>query len=254
MPLDRLCVVGASDAAFDNLPEHRSQAGHIIGVAPAEILDDHENHHSFVPMEWKTGRIKRVVRSTLAAEAYGMGTTAEGLEWFRAILAEMKDVSVPHGPECRTKPMLIPGALVTDAKSLYDVMVADRLNVADRRLSLEAALIRQQLKSNIQAKWVRSEQMIADCLTKSSVDSSYMREVWRSASWTLGPDVRAPSTRKRALRVPESQGGGHFGQGHFGRKQRPSGEGSSRGESSGEGGLSGRERKTPAEAGTRLDV
>eukprot|EP00975_Prorocentrum_lima_P021301 4485677-Prorocentrum_lima.AAC.1 len=55
-------------------------------------------------------------------------------------------------------PMEIPAALVTDTKSLYDVMAADRINTQDRRFALEAALIRQVLHGTVQPKWVRSEQ------------------------------------------------------------------------------------------------
>ena len=63
---------------------------------------------------------------------------------------------------------LIPGALVTDAKSLYDVLAADKTNIHDRRLSLEASLLRETLTHGLKAKWVCSEQMLADVLKMAS--------------------------------------------------------------------------------------
>ena len=52
--------------------------------------------------------------------------------------------------------------------------------------------------------WVRSEQMLADVLTKAGVDATYVKLVATSAMWRLGPDARCPSTRRnRSLRPPK---------------------------------------------------
>jgi hypothetical protein len=119
------------------------------------------------------------------------------------MFTELVDITFTRSTSTRySKPLEIPGALVADAKSLYDVMVASKLNVADRRVSLEAALIRQALAGNIAASWVKSEQMLADILTKAGVDPRYVTEVLKTGLWTLGPDPRAPSTRNRPLREP----------------------------------------------------
>ena len=203
IPLDNLAVVGASDAAFDNVPEHRSQGGHVLGVIARDAVHDHEQLYRFVPLEWKSGKVKRVVRSTLAAEGYAMGACAEGTEWLRTLLAELSDVTAKKGSELEAKSRMTPAVLVTDARSLYDVLVAEKVNISDRRLSLEAALIRQVAKWNTHIKWVRSEQMIADCLTKVGVDPSYAETVFDTGLWSFGPDIRAPvSVRKRALIEP----------------------------------------------------
>ena len=202
---EQLAVVAATDAAFDNLAGHSSQGGYLIGVMPQAALDDREHLHGFTPLMWKSGKIRRVVRSTLAAEAYQAGEATEALEYLRNLLAETRDITFTRNVETRyTKPLAIPGVLVTDARSLYDCLHAAKLNVADRRVSLEAALIREAMQGNITVCWVRSEQMIADCLTKAGADPRYLLEVLDSGLWSLGPDVRAGFLRGgRTLAPPD---------------------------------------------------
>eukprot|EP00959_Pyramimonas_sp_CCMP1952_P210816 4411520-Pyramimonas_sp.AAC.1 len=54
---------------------------------------------------------------------------------------------------------------VTDCKSLYDTITKEKTSMTDRRLSLEAAILRQS-RREVSIKWAKSEQMLADCLTK----------------------------------------------------------------------------------------
>ena len=147
---------------------------------------------------WQSSRIQRVVKSTLAAEAYSLSDAVDSLHWARAVLTEILY------PELSGRAALddsvIQCAAVTDCKSLYDTITKERVMLTDKRLSLEASLLRQSL-SDVSIKWVKSEQMLADCLTKV-LPGSYARMVFDSCSWTLGPDKRAPSLRNRKLNTP----------------------------------------------------
>ena len=89
---------------------------------------------------------------------------------------------------------------MTDCRSLWDCITKERVQLSDRRLSLEAAIIRQEAE-RCDMKWVRSEQQVADCLTKE-LELSYAAKVFTSNLWTLGPDSRAPTTRRRKLEDP----------------------------------------------------
>ena len=72
--------------------------------------------------------------------------------------------------------------LVTDCKSLYDTITKERVLLSDRRLSLESAILRCELKHNFTTKWVKSEQQLADILTKtlSGARSKYARTVFET--------------------------------------------------------------------------
>ena len=102
----------------------------------------------------------------------------------------------------------VPGVTVTDCCSLYDRMKSERLLLSDRRLSLEAAIIRQSLQEGIECRWVPSEQQPADALTKARRRKglAYLNDVLYSNRWTLGPDPRLPETsQSRKLDIPDGK-------------------------------------------------
>ena len=53
----------------------------------------------------------------------------------------------------------------------------------------------------MKVKWVKSEQMLADCLTKVMA-GTYTRKVFTSGMWTFGPCSWAPTLRNRKLEDP----------------------------------------------------
>ena len=103
-------------------------------------------------------------------------------------------------------PLASPGVTVKDCRSLYDCMKSERVLLSDRRLSLEAAIIRQSLQEGIECRWVPSEQQLADALTKALHQKglAYLNDVLYSNKWTLGPSPRLPETsRSRKLEIPD---------------------------------------------------
>ena len=48
-------------------------------------------------IEWSPKKIKRVVRSTLATEAYSMGENAENVDHLRHVLSELFDPTYQQG-------------------------------------------------------------------------------------------------------------------------------------------------------------
>ena len=101
----------------------------------------------------------------------------------------------------------IPLIAVTDARSLHDHLVKDASSSKDRRLRLEVNIIKSIPR--LQIRWVRSEMMTADHLTKEVGPeiSNYARVVRDAGLWTLGLDPRAPaSTRQRPLEPPVVHG------------------------------------------------
>ena len=83
--------LSAHDAAFDNLPGHRSQRGFFILLANPEILTEHGAEHVCQLVAWSSGRIGRAVPSTLSAEAYSCSEAMDALFWTRAALTEISD-------------------------------------------------------------------------------------------------------------------------------------------------------------------
>ena len=86
IPIEHLRFMGVHDAAHANLEAGGSQQGHLIFAVHASITDCR------VPvsvLSWQSKKIKRVVRSSLAAEASSMATCQEHLDWMRTMWGQM---------------------------------------------------------------------------------------------------------------------------------------------------------------------
>ena len=62
--IEKSMIIVHSDASFNNLPNGRSQGGFIL------FLCDQEGHAA--PIHWQSKKIRRVVKSTLAAECLAL--------------------------------------------------------------------------------------------------------------------------------------------------------------------------------------
>ena len=84
-----IAVVAVHDASFANVGNHGSQRGCWLGIATKSLLEDHNNMHTVHFLQWSSGRIHRVVRSTLSAEAYSCSEALDSLNWLRTTLKEI---------------------------------------------------------------------------------------------------------------------------------------------------------------------
>ena len=114
------------------------------------------------PLGWKANKIKRKVRSTLAAEALALENAMEHAIFLRELLKEMCVIFYD-----------IPIIAWTDSNNVHK-SVHSTSSVEDYKLRLDIACIKENmLKENIVVKWCRGEQMLANVLTKkgASADS-----------------------------------------------------------------------------------
>eukprot|EP00959_Pyramimonas_sp_CCMP1952_P438027 9170235-Pyramimonas_sp.AAC.1 len=122
-----------------------------------KINEDHSNKYNVHCIGWQSSKIQRVVRS---AEAYACADSVDMLIWTRSTPAEIlypeMDVTEIVHDTCPVKCIS-----VTDCKSLCDTITEEKISMTDRRLPLEAVILRQSLKE-VSIKWVKSEQMLAD--------------------------------------------------------------------------------------------
>ena len=86
IPVEHLRFMGVHDAAHANLEGGASQQGHLNLAVHASITNCR------VPvsvLSWQSKKIKRVVRSSLAAETCSMSTCQEHLDWMRTMWEQM---------------------------------------------------------------------------------------------------------------------------------------------------------------------
>ena len=118
IPVEHLRFMVVHDAAHANLEGGASQQGHLILAVHASIT----NCRVLVSvLSWQRKKIKRVVRSSLAAETCSMSTCQEHLDWMRTMWEQMtrSDFVLENFEQFLTAR---PSILVTDCKSLYDAI------------------------------------------------------------------------------------------------------------------------------------
>ena len=139
-----------SDASYANLRDFGSQGGYII------FLTDGIRS---CPIEWKSCKVRRVVKSTMAAETLAL---VDGLE--AAFMISQVCGEIINGDD---KGLKVVG--VTDNKSLKEAAYSSRL-LEDRRLMVEISIIRQMInRSEVDLIWVETKKQVSDVLTKTGV-------------------------------------------------------------------------------------
>ena len=140
-------VVTFCDASFKNLPNYGSQGGFI------SLLVDKQGR--YCPLAWQSRKVRRIVKSTIAAESLAALDAAEMTVFLVSLI---KDIL------CLNQ---IDSIIVCDNKSLVDA-VYSTTNLEDKCLLLDICVLRDMLEKGLitSIQWVPSDMQLADCLTK----------------------------------------------------------------------------------------
>ena len=155
-------VICYSDASFRNLNEEGSQGGFIVFIQ--------NKNDEIIPIQWQSKRIKRIVKSTIAAECLSMIEASEAAYLLKLLLEEILAGNCNIDISC-----------VIDNQSLHNAIHSTKC-VEDRGLRPDIALLREKLANGeiTDVKWVESSQQLADCLTKAGASSKQLLEVLSS--------------------------------------------------------------------------
>ncbi|CAK0846224.1 unnamed protein product, partial [Prorocentrum cordatum] len=185
-------TVGATSK--DNNIKIRSQAGYVSFLAEAKLLRGDRARAGIV--DWRSGTIKRVCRSTLAAETMSAVDALGCAQFTRCVFASLE---IPDAHPEDVPPSLLPLAQVTDCASLYDTMHKNGYSKlpSERRLLLDLVGLKGSLEEEVSNEfvaddqrsqlplfWVPTDQQLGDQFTKRS-DGSAIRAVLRDTRLAL---------------------------------------------------------------------
>ncbi|XP_035684716.1 uncharacterized protein LOC118421507 [Branchiostoma floridae] len=146
-----------ADASLANLENSGSCGGHLI------FMTDSCGKGALVA--WHSGRIKRVCRSTLAAETLAMTNALEEAVYLREIL------------QISTGQLAMPILAITDNRSLVQAVESTSL-VLEKRLRIEISVIKELVElSDVTLKWVPGRCQLADIMTKKGVPANPLLQV-----------------------------------------------------------------------------
>lgn len=161
-----LKIVIFTDASLGNINEGTGSTGAFI----IWLID---STGQCCPIAWNAKKIKRVVRSTLAAE---MLSLEEGLEagiYYRHMLEDVL------GLEART----IKIEAFVDNKSVIEALLSTRM-VEDKRLRVDVAAIQESLKLHdiYQIQWIPGHLQLANVMTKQGASGFQLLKVLQSGN------------------------------------------------------------------------
>lgn len=177
-PLKQISFSVVTDASFAN-SGHRSQGGQMIISHERDLRYGKTVKANL--LAWRSGRIQRVVNSTLAAETQSLSRGMGDLLWMMVLFEELQDevFALREWPQrlgnqevmamvfSSTSEELRHSLAIVDAKSLYDYLSKDTIGGQDKRTAIEVQIIREDLAGlSGEVRWVDHPAMLADGLTK----------------------------------------------------------------------------------------
>lgn len=160
LDLERAKLYVFTDGSFANNMDLSSQLGFIIVLAmeAGRTREDFEICGNII--HWSSTKCKRVTRSVLASELYGMMT---GFDSGMALSTTLNQIMT-----CLEMPR-IPVVICTDSRSLYDCLV--RLGTTDeKRLMIDIMSLREayEKKEISEVRWIDGKDNPADACTKKA--------------------------------------------------------------------------------------
>lgn len=164
-PSECLQFVVFSDASLGNLADGGSQGGYLV------LLVGESGR--FSPIWWNSRKIRRVVRSTLAAETLSLSEGVDMAIFIATLFSELMCGG--------TNKLNVPLVCVTDCKSLFEAVKSQKF-VSEKRLRIEISGLKEMLENgqikNVQ--WCETQKQMADCLTKCGASTYELRKILQS--------------------------------------------------------------------------
>ena len=152
-----------TDASHANLPDKvSSTSGMVVFLA--------DNSGNMSPVTWRSNKIRRVVRSTLAAECLALQEGIEEALYVRHMLCEILNLQESS----------VQVHAYIDSRSLLEALRSTKL-VDDRRLRIDIGAIKQSVERELSSiSWISGRDMLANSLTKRGAESASLLAVFHS--------------------------------------------------------------------------
>ena len=196
---EELTLIAYSDAAFASRHDLTSQGGQLILLVHHSVTTGQEGSYHIV--DWRSWKLPRVARSSLAAESQAASEASDALLYaavfWKLIWSPHLALEDSHTPKLAHSPRLI-----VDAKALYDLLTKQDLQTAsqtDKQTSIEVLVTRDKLAcTGATTSWVSSELQYADGMTKNTA-ASLLAQRLRTHVTCLRPDPNFTASKKKTL-------------------------------------------------------
>lgn len=185
VPIEDWRLVCVCDAGWATRDNGDSQGGYLLLLAESKILT-RARARSWI-VDWSSKKLKRAVRSSVAAETLAGQNGLDAIEMFQALLEETLRGITPR--QFRDMTPIDEAGVVIDSKGFYDAVTRSCCSQSvsvERRLQIDYAIAKETLsKQHITPYWVNNLVMIADCLTKLKGDSKLLYDFLESGFYQI---------------------------------------------------------------------
>ena len=163
-----------------------SQYGVVVVLCPAQVSET--TCFGFL-VDWKSGRMQRVARCTLAPEAHAADAAADRACFINYYLTDLLCGIPPYKAK-----MEMPMKQATDAKGLYDCLVAENPSTSEKRSMVSIRSV-QQAMSPKQVHWIPTYLMHTHGLTKIDAKLPEILTRWCMNPWCQLRDEDAQGSK-----------------------------------------------------------
>jgi hypothetical protein len=179
------------DASLFNSDNSFTQAGFLIGLCSEGLATG--KSVTYVPVVWKSVKLKRKVGSTMAAESQVLKEGLGYAIWVSRVLTGILQPEASQNPMQAVRERGI--TCILDAKSVWDHLttLTSARSCQDKWVAADVAIIKQALaQAGGRARWAPSALQLADGLTKSEASAhDTLRSVLRSGRYRLADEAEA---------------------------------------------------------------
>ena len=165
---DEWRIIVFTDASHANLSDGTGSRGALVVF----LVDEHGN---CCPLTWQSGKIKRVVRSTLAAEALSLVEGIEDAIYLKYIFSEL--LVLRSGTRID---------VFVDNRDVVDAIYSTK-SVDDKRLRIDVATLKEFISTGEvnKVRWCPGSMQLADGMTKKGAPVDKLMNILRTGKLDL---------------------------------------------------------------------
>ena len=200
IPIEQWRILCFADAGWNTRANGESQGGYILCLSSPDIFKYKQSRTWIV--DWASKKLRRVVRSSVAAETLSGQNGLDGIEMMQAQIAELVYGVSPR--DFRESTPEHPAALVVDSKGFYDAVnksCSSTTISVEKRLQIDYAIAKETMRmQNILVFWTSNIHMVADCLTKLKADNKPLYDLICSGSYKIHLGLESGKKEKAKAR------------------------------------------------------
>ena len=161
--MEDTAIIAVHDASFSNEAGMKSQQGYMLSAAQKSAFAGEGEVHF---LDGRSSTIKRLVRSTLAAESAAASKCFDRAVYLRVIFAEA--LGGPASLSSRWQDLVrdVPILFVSDCRSMVDNIRKTGASTDEKRAAMDLADLRAGVDAGDLVVWIPTKRMVAARLTK----------------------------------------------------------------------------------------